>query len=298
MASTNGHFDVVSCLVQNGADVNAPANDNSTPLFMAAEIGHFDVVRCLVENGADVNAPTNGNVTPLMKACSRKHVNVVTFLAEHEALLYLQDELGRTALHYALLLSGQPPLRDKQIEILSCLIKNGANVNVGAGGLNSLSTPLMLAVYSACHVDVVTFLLEHGAIADLQHKQGQIALHYAVDSLCKNQGQLKSQILLTHGASQLYDNQRLTPLLSASNLGETTVVEDFLGTPGCTKEQRIDALELLGASFATPYFRIPDPVRAFEYMKRGIEERFQDPSHPVLKQPREPVEAYQNRKEC
>ena len=298
MASTNGHFDVVSCLVQNGADVNAPANDNSTPLFMAAEIGHFDVVRCLVENGADVNAPTNGNVTPLMKACSRKHVNVVTFLAEHEALLYLQDELGRTALHYALLLSGQPPLRDKQIEILSCLIKNGANVNVGAGGLNSLSTPLMLAVYSACHVDVVTFLLEHGAIADLQNKQGQIALHYAVDSLCKNQGQLKSQILLTHGAFQLYDNQRLTPLLSASNLGETTVVEDFLGTPGCTKEQRIDALELLGASFATPYFRVPDPVRAFEYMKCGMEERFQDLSHPVLKQPMEPVEAYQNKKEC
>ena len=30
-------------------------------------------------------------------------------------------------------------------------------------------------------------------------------------------------------------------------------------------------------------------------VKRGMEERFQDPSHPVLKQPMEPVEAYQNR---
>ena len=32
-------------------------------------------------------------------------------------------------------------------------------------------------------------------------------------------------------------------------------------------------------------------------MKRGMEESFQDPSHPMLKQPMEPVEAYQNRKE-
>ena len=32
-------------------------------------------------------------------------------------------------------------------------------------------------------------------------------------------------------------------------------------------------------------------------MKRGMEERFEDPSNPLLKQPMEPVEAYQNRKE-
>ena len=60
------------------------------------------------------------------------------------------------------------------------------------------------------------------------------------------------------------------------------------------------ALELLGASFATSHFDYhnSDIVRAFEYIKRGREERFQDPSHPVLKQPMEHVEAYQNRKEC
>ena len=62
--------------------------------------------------------------------------------------------------------------------------------------------------------------------------------------------------------------------------------------PECTKEQRIAALEFLGASLATD-----DTVQAFEYMKRGMEERFEDPSHPLLKQPMEPVEVYQNRKE-
>ena len=36
----------------------------------------------------------------------------------------------------------------------------------------------------------------------------------------------------------------------------------------------------------------------FQYIKRGMEERFKDPSNPVLKQPMEPVEAYGNRKEC
>ena len=41
------------------------------------------------------------------------------------------------------------------------------------------STPLMTA--SKCgHVSAVTFLVEHGANMDLQDKEGNTALHYAV----------------------------------------------------------------------------------------------------------------------
>ena len=90
-----------------------------------------------------------------------------------------------------------------------------------------------------------------------------------------------------------------------------SVVEDFIKRPQFTKEQRIDALELLGASISTVYYDAWDDdddrlasdavmndrsLKAFQYMKRGMEERFQDPSHPLLKQPMEPVEGYQNRK--
>ena len=66
--------------------------------------------------------------------------------------------------------------------------------------------------------------------------------------------------------------------------------------PEITKEQKIEALELLGASIITKCD--PGIERGFEYIKHGIEERFANPSQPLLKKQMEPVKAYQNRKEC
>ena len=73
------------------------------------------------------------------------------------------------------------------------------------------------------------------------------------------------------------------------------MVEQIIGRPECTKEERIDALELVGATIANDSFG--DSEKAFSYMKRGLEERYEDPEHPLLKKKMEPVEAYQNRKE-
>ena len=69
--------------------------------------------------------------------------------------------------------------------------------------------------------------------------------------------------------------------------------------PEITKEQKIEALELLGASIITKCD--PGIEKGFEYIKNGMEERFANrpnPSQPLLKQQMEPVNAYQNRKEC
>ena len=74
------------------------------------------------------------------------------------------------------------------------------------------------------------------------------------------------------------------------------MVEHIINRPECTKEQRIDALELLGATIANDD-ECRDTEKAFSYMKRGMEMRYEDPAHPLLKKKMEPVEAYQNRKE-
>ena len=100
---------------------------------------------------------------------------------------------------------------------------------------------------------------------------------------------------MAHGASQLPNNLGLTPLLYACDECLVEMVEHIIGRPECTKEQRIDALELLGATIANDMFG--DSEKAFSYMKRGMEMRYEDPAHPLLKKKMEPVEAYQNRKE-
>ena len=151
-------------------------------------------------------------------------------------------------------------------------------------------TPLSAAAASG-HLDVVKLFINEGAFVDLQDEDGDTALHYAVKG-----GHLEIvSVLLALGASQLPNNLGLTPLLYACDECFIEMVEHIINRPECTKEQRIDALELLGATIANDKSR--DIKKAFSYMKRGMEMRYEDPVHPLLKKKMEPVEAYQNRKE-
>ena len=126
---------------------------------------------------------------------------------------------------------------------------------------------------------------------DLQDKDGNTALHGAAEW-----GHLETvSQLLALGASQLPNNQGLTPLLHACNFCSIEMVEYLINRPECTKEPRIDALELLGATIAN--YKSRDINKAFSYMRRGMEMRYEDLAHPLLKKKMEPVEAYQNRTE-
>ena len=155
-------------------------------------------------------------------------------------------------------------------------------------------TPLIIAAHNG-HLNSVKILLGYGADIDargtLQDEDGDTALHYAVKG-----GHLEIvSELLALGASQVPNNLGLTPLLYACDECFIEMVEHIINRPECTKEQRIDALELLGATIANDKSR--DIKKAFSYMKRGMEMRYEDPVHPLLKKKMEPVEAYQNRKE-
>ena len=218
--------------------------------------------------------------TPLWAAAIAGFLDVVKLLIEINA-----DVNSRTS-------NGSTPLRaaahEGHLGVVRCLVEGGADVNARN---TYQASPLFASCYRG-HLSIVTYLIEKGAFIDLQAEEGSTALHLAVEN-----GHLKIvRELLALGASQSLANDRgLTPLLYACDLRSIEIVEYLINRPECTKEQRIDALELLGATIANHKSR--DINKAFSYMKRGMEMRYEDLAHPLLKKKMEPVEAYQNRKE-
>ena len=126
-----------------------------TPLFFAAVGGKVEILSCLLENGADINAMTNiHGFTPLMMAARYNHLAEVTFLMDQGADVNLQDKKGYTALHYVAMCGSSC-----SFNVINCLIDNGADVNIQSA-VDKL-TPLMLAC-KCRNVYVVNCLLQSG----------------------------------------------------------------------------------------------------------------------------------------
>jgi ankyrin repeat protein len=86
VAALEGHVAVVTLLLDNGAAIEAKAEDGGTPLAIAAQQGNLEVVRLLLEKGAVVDAKDNNGVTPLARAAQSwdgfpdRHLEIVKLL--------------------------------------------------------------------------------------------------------------------------------------------------------------------------------------------------------------------------
>jgi ankyrin repeat protein len=99
LAALKGYLPLVQKLVDNDADVN---KTGWTPLHYAASGGHVPVIAHLLEHSAYIDAESPNGTTPLMMAAMYGSPEAVKHLIQAGADLTIKNQLGLTALDFAI----------------------------------------------------------------------------------------------------------------------------------------------------------------------------------------------------
>jgi len=146
----------------------------------------------------------------------------------------------------------------------------------------------MIACYKG-HFKIAKYLIDIGADVNRKSVKGNTALHD-----CAESGSLEiMKLLISSGARIDVDAYGMTPLLAASVTGHLHIVEHLISQRELVgKQERIDALELLGATFVD---KKRDMLGALKLWKRAMEERYEDGVLVIPKAlVKSPISAYEN----
>jgi len=180
-AAAEGHHDVVSGLVELGANVNAASRTGFTPLVFAAVKGDVASIKALLRAGANPNVTLQSGAKPVIVAMQYKHTDAALALLEGGADFQVRDRNGNTALHLASQVG--------DLTLVKALVGKGADANArtpksmvqsgargaggggGRGGPAGEQTALMVAA-RADHEDVMRALVAAGADPMLKAQDG------------------------------------------------------------------------------------------------------------------------------
>jgi len=83
--SKKNDLDASEPLANGGFDINKGDYDKRTPLHLASSEGHYDVVECLIKHGANVNVEDRWGGKPLVSA---RYLNILVLFFNHYTSQY------------------------------------------------------------------------------------------------------------------------------------------------------------------------------------------------------------------
>ena len=214
------HLEVGRLLLEHGAKVDAQETTGRTVLLKVISQSHHsglaDIVTLLLEHGADVNFKDRNFTSALHMAEYYGELEVARILLKYKADFNCRDANGNTPLH--ILLPGPGIYNEGDIlDHVRLLSKYGADMN---SQNNRSKTPLHFAIKKEWFT-LARILIEHGANAQAEDDYGTTPLHLLSASLIHDSSALDLVwLLLGHGAEvNSQDKNKQTPLLLAMGQG-------------------------------------------------------------------------------
>ena len=206
-ATASRHLNVVTLLVEHGADVDLQDLDETTALHIAVKKNSLEIVELLLHYNANPNL-TGYDGGALRLAARHGHLNIAMQLIERKAILDLQDPLGRTPLHEA--------AENGHVKVVQYLCTRGADINTQSNGG---WTPLYCAAANG-HTEIAAYLVDEGADVNRPTNNGRAALHTAII----NGHSEVARMLLRAGATLTSTHEGLTPLHFAAIHGTSEII--------------------------------------------------------------------------
>ena len=162
MAAGGGRTVMVARLIDCGIDVNVRDNDGATALHRASGADKVDCVRILLEEGCDINAVTHDGFTPLrFAACAHDSSVLAYFLDKEMGNPHENHDVQGNLLHSA--------ARNGRTTALQLLV--GKGLDLASTVASTGETAMHLAARKG-KSEAVTWLLDHGAGLDVRDGEG------------------------------------------------------------------------------------------------------------------------------
>lgn len=168
----NGGPELVQLLIQRGLAFDAGQTDalGMSPLDWAVQFGNLSMARLALEHGADVNLTSQRlKRPPLITAVSKGYADIADLLLEKGADVSVSDQLGNTAIFYA--------VDQGRLSTLNKLLARGASATVK--GPHYGRSMLHLAAIRGFR-DIAEVLVSHQAVIDAADMFGKTPLYYAL----------------------------------------------------------------------------------------------------------------------
>ncbi|XP_017840949.2 LOW QUALITY PROTEIN: transient receptor potential cation channel subfamily A member 1 [Drosophila busckii] len=195
-----------------------------TPLHCASMFDHPDIVSYLVNEGAEINALDKEHRSPLLLAASRSGWKTVHLLIRLGASISVKDAAARNVLHFVIMNGGR--LTDFAEQVASCQTQAQLQLLLNEKD-NMGCSPLHYASRDG-HIRSLENLIRLGACINLKNNNNESPLHFAARYGRYN---TVRQLLDSEKGSFIInesDGAGMTPLHIASQQGHTRVVQLLL----------------------------------------------------------------------